>query len=140
MGPVDRGSRGRLGLVGPRPPQRGTGDRRSRRDREAPGLMKRLEGEDEKMTTRPLSIDVYVSPMRPYNCPDQLGEGEVATWAPSSSTLISGPTEGILIDALLTFENADQIANWATSFGKNVTGVSTSLTVIRTVGSAWLDF
>ncbi len=60
------------------------------------------------MGTSPLSVDVYVAPMRPYNCPDQLGEGEVATWAPSSSTLISGPAEGILIDALLTFENADQ--------------------------------
>ena len=61
--------------------------------------------------------------MRPYTCPDQLGEGEVATWAPSSSTLISGPTEGILIDALLTFENADQIAAWAKSFDKKITGV-----------------
>jgi hypothetical protein len=31
--------------------------------------------------------------MRPHICPDQLGDGEVATWAPSSSTLISGPTD-----------------------------------------------
>ena len=54
------------------------------------------------MSSSPLSIDVYVAPMRPYACPDQLEEGEVATWAPSSSTLISGPTKGILIDALLT--------------------------------------
>jgi glyoxylase-like metal-dependent hydrolase (beta-lactamase superfamily II) len=61
--------------------------------------------------------------MRSYTCPDQLGEGEVATWAPSSSTLLSGPTEGILIDALLTFENADEIAAWAKSFGKKITGV-----------------
>src|SRR5258708_32957341 len=61
--------------------------------------------------------------MRPYACPDQVGEGEVATWAPSSSTLISGPTECILIDALLTFENADQIAAWATPFGKKITGI-----------------
>lgn len=75
------------------------------------------------MSISPLSIDVYVAPMRPYNCPDQLGEGEVATWAPSSSTLISGPTEGILIDALLTFDNADQIAAWAKTFGKPITGV-----------------
>ena len=75
------------------------------------------------MSTSPLSIDVYVAPLRPYICPDQLGEGEVATWAPSSSTLISGPTEGILIDALLTFENADQVAAWAKSFGKKITGV-----------------
>jgi glyoxylase-like metal-dependent hydrolase (beta-lactamase superfamily II) len=75
------------------------------------------------MGTSPLSIDVYVAPMRPYTPPDRLGEGEVATWAPSSSTLISGPTEGILIDALLTFDNADQIAAWAKSFGKKITGV-----------------
>jgi glyoxylase-like metal-dependent hydrolase (beta-lactamase superfamily II) len=75
------------------------------------------------VSTSPLSIDVYVAPMRPYTSPDQLGEGEVATWAPSSSTLISGPTEGILIDALLTFENADQIAAWAKSFREKITGV-----------------
>ena len=75
------------------------------------------------MSASRLTLDVYVAPMRPYNCPDQLGEGEVATWAPSSSTLISGPTEAILIDALLTFEHADQIAKWAKNFGKNVTGV-----------------
>ncbi len=61
--------------------------------------------------------------MRPYNSPDVLGDGEVATWAPSSSTLIYGPTEGILIDALLTFDNADQIAAWANRFGKKITGV-----------------
>src|SRR5579859_4006159 len=75
------------------------------------------------MSSNLLSIDVYVAPMRPYTCPDQLGEGEVATWAPSSSTLISGPTEGILIDALLTFEHAEQIATWAKRFGKKITGV-----------------
>src|SRR2546427_974124 len=75
------------------------------------------------MGTSPLSIDVYVAPMRPYTCPDQLGEGEVATWAPSSSTLICGPTEGILIDALLTFENADQTGASAKSFGKKIPGV-----------------
>jgi hypothetical protein len=75
------------------------------------------------MSSSPLSIDVYVAPMRPYTSPDQVGEEEVATRAPCSSTLISGPTEGILIDALLTFENADQIAASAKSFGKRITGV-----------------
>src|SRR5260370_563741 len=93
--------------------------------RKSPSCKRRkaVAAEPRPMGTSPLSIDVYVAPMRPYTCPDQLGEGEVATWAPSSSTLISGPTEGILIDALLTFENADQIAAWAKSFGKNIKGV-----------------
>src|SRR5436853_2543827 len=75
------------------------------------------------MSSRPLSLGVDVAPLRPYACHDRLGAGEVATWAPSSSTLISGPTEGILIDALLTFEHADLIAAWAKSFGKKITGV-----------------
>ena len=75
------------------------------------------------MSTSPLSVDVYVSPLRPYNSPDQLGAGEVATWPPSSSTLISGPAEGILIDALLTVRNADEIAAWAKGFGKTITGI-----------------
>jgi glyoxylase-like metal-dependent hydrolase (beta-lactamase superfamily II) len=71
----------------------------------------------------PLSLDVYVEPMRPYSSPDTLGEGEVATWAPSSSTLIHGENEGIIIDALLTFDNADHIAAWAKGFGKKITGI-----------------
>src|ERR1700716_4415823 len=75
------------------------------------------------MSASQLTLDVYVAPRRPYTSPDRLGEGELATWAPSSSTLISGPTEGILIDALLTFENADQIAAWAKNLGKKITGV-----------------
>jgi hypothetical protein len=57
------------------------------------------------MEKDPLSIDVYVAPMRTYMYPGQLGKGEVATWAPSSSKLIFGPTEAIVIDAVLTFEN-----------------------------------
>ncbi|MFZ0180964.1 MAG: MBL fold metallo-hydrolase, partial [Candidatus Dormiibacterota bacterium] len=75
------------------------------------------------VSTGPLALDVYVAPMRPYTFPGQLGAGEVPTWAPSSSTLISGPTEGIIIDALLTFENADQIAARAKCIGRKVTGI-----------------
>ena len=60
--------------------------------------------------------------MRPYVFPDQLREGEVATWAPSSSTLISGPTEGILegesLGALTRDDILDNITlNWLTNTG-----------------------
>ena len=75
------------------------------------------------MNTDALSIDVFFAPIRPYAPQGELGPGEEATWAPSSSTLISGPTEGILIDALLTFDNADAIADWAKDFGKKITGI-----------------
>jgi glyoxylase-like metal-dependent hydrolase (beta-lactamase superfamily II) len=61
--------------------------------------------------------------MRPYVSPEQLGDGEVAAWAPPTSTLIFGPTEGIIIDALLTVENADRIAARAEGFGRTITGV-----------------
>ena len=66
------------------------------------------------MGTSQLAIDVYVAPMRPYVCPDQLGEGEVATWAPSSSTLISGPTEGIH-----TTQNAPRIRRSSIFFAED---------------------
>jgi glyoxylase-like metal-dependent hydrolase (beta-lactamase superfamily II) len=72
--------------------------------------------------------------MRPYVSPEQLGDGEVATCAPSTSTLIFGPTEGIIIDALLTVENADQIAARAKGFGKRITGVY----VTHRHGDHWL--
>src|ERR1700741_2910510 len=75
------------------------------------------------MSSGPLSIDVYVAPMRPYISPDRLRKGEVANWAPSSSTLISRPRAGVLIDALLTCENAARIAAWAKNFRKTITGV-----------------
>ncbi len=70
-----------------------------------------------------LNLDVFVYPMEPYNSPDPPGPGEVVTWAPMSSTLISGPTEGVLIDAMLTTRHADAIAEWATTFNKRITGI-----------------
>lgn len=70
-----------------------------------------------------LSVDVFVVPKRLYPAPGELGPGEEPTWAPSSSTLIRGTSEAILIDALLTVENADAIAAWAKGFGTPITGV-----------------
>ncbi|GAA1964521.1 MBL fold metallo-hydrolase [Microbacterium deminutum] len=70
-----------------------------------------------------LNVDVFVYPMEPYNSPDASGAGEIVTWAPMSSTLISGPTEAILIDAMLTTHHADAIAAWAKTFDKKITGI-----------------
>nr|WP_240148270.1 MBL fold metallo-hydrolase [Diaminobutyricibacter tongyongensis] len=70
-----------------------------------------------------MNLDVFVYPMEPYNSPDPPGPGEVVTWAPMSSTLIAGPTEGVLIDAMLTTHHADAIAEWAKTFNKTITGI-----------------
>jgi len=79
------------------------------------------------MSTGPLSVNVFVTlfvtPIRPYagGAPD--GPGDEATWAPMSSTLIAGENEAILVDALMTNDQADALAGWAQGFGKRITGV-----------------
>ena len=75
------------------------------------------------MSTGPLSVNVFVTPIRPYagRAPD--GPGDEPTWAPMSSTLIAGENEAILVDALMTNDQADALAGWAQGFGKRITGV-----------------
>ena len=75
------------------------------------------------MISRPLSVDVFVAPIRPYvgNAPQ--GPGDEPTWAPMSSTLIAGEDEAILVDALMTNDQADSLAKWAKGFEKRITGV-----------------
>jgi len=40
-----------------------------------------------------------------------------------SSTLIAGENEAILVDALMTNDQADALAEWAQGFGKRISGV-----------------
>jgi glyoxylase-like metal-dependent hydrolase (beta-lactamase superfamily II) len=75
------------------------------------------------MSTGPLSIDVFVTPIRPYAGGAPQGPGDEPTWAPMSSTLIAGKKEAILVDALMTNDQADALAEWAQGFGKRITGV-----------------
>src|SRR5690348_4641398 len=75
------------------------------------------------MSTSPLSVDVFVTPIRPYAGDPPQGPGDDPTWAPMSSTLITGENEAILIDALMTNGQADALAEWAKSFGKRITDI-----------------
>jgi glyoxylase-like metal-dependent hydrolase (beta-lactamase superfamily II) len=74
------------------------------------------------MTDPALMINVYVSPRRPYAMTPQ-GPGDTPTWAPMSSTLITGGDEAILVDALMTNAQVDALAEWVGGFGKRLTGV-----------------
>jgi glyoxylase-like metal-dependent hydrolase (beta-lactamase superfamily II) len=71
----------------------------------------------------PLHLDVFVVPYKPIVALiAPMGEGE-ATWPATSVSLISGERDAVLIDALLTSEEAGQVVDWIRATGKNLTTV-----------------
>ena len=75
------------------------------------------------MSTSPLTVDVYVAPMRPFVGAPAQAPGDEPMWSPMSSTLIAGATEAILVDTLVTINQVDALAEWVRGFGKRITGV-----------------
>ena len=51
-----------------------------------------------------------------------MGDGE-ATWPATSVSLISGEHDAVLIDALITFEEAGRVVDWIRESGKNLTTI-----------------
>jgi hypothetical protein len=49
------------------------------------------------MTETSLTLDVYVTPLRPYAGSPAQGPGDDPNWSPMSSTLIAGEEEAILV-------------------------------------------
>lgn len=70
--------------------------------------------------THPLSIDVYVTPMRPFAGAPASGSGDQPMWSPMSATLISGEKEAILVDTLVTFDQVDALSDWIDAHGKKL--------------------
>jgi glyoxylase-like metal-dependent hydrolase (beta-lactamase superfamily II) len=71
----------------------------------------------------PLQLDVFVVPYKPIvGLIEPMGEGE-ATWPASSVSLISGEHDAVLVDALLTPEDAARVVDWIRATGKNLTTV-----------------
>lgn len=75
------------------------------------------------MSTSPLTVEVYIAPMRPFVGPPAQGPGDDPVWSPMSSTLIAGENEAILVDTLVTVDQVDALAEWARGLGKRITGV-----------------
>jgi glyoxylase-like metal-dependent hydrolase (beta-lactamase superfamily II) len=70
-----------------------------------------------------LTLDVYVSDYKPIRGdPAVMSEGQ-ATWPASSISLLSGDRDAVLIDALITFDEAKQAAGWIRSKGKRLTTI-----------------
>lgn len=79
------------------------------------------------MTDQPqppgLTWDVYVTPPEPIVTNDLPPGAQQPLWNPTSATLISGEQDAVLVDALLTVGQADDLANWVAAHGKHLTAV-----------------
>jgi glyoxylase-like metal-dependent hydrolase (beta-lactamase superfamily II) len=65
-----------------------------------------------------LSIDVFNSGYKPIPGGPGWDDSTPATWPASTSTLISGDRDAILVDALLTTSEGQRLAEWVQSIGK----------------------
>ena len=70
-----------------------------------------------------LNYSVYVAPPKPA-VSDDLPPGEDRRmWSPTASTLIYGARDAVLVDPLLTTDEARALADWVAAAGKNVTAI-----------------
>ena len=74
-------------------------------------------------TTSAFGYDVYVSPAKPFVAQEPPRFGGEPTWSPTSSTLIFGKQDAVLVDALLTTSEALHLADWVEAHGKNLTTI-----------------
>jgi len=71
----------------------------------------------------PLHLDVFVVPYKPIaGLIPPMSKGE-PTWPATSVSLISGERDAVLIDAVLTPEDAGRLAEWIRASGKNLTTI-----------------
>jgi glyoxylase-like metal-dependent hydrolase (beta-lactamase superfamily II) len=72
----------------------------------------------------PLSWDVFVTPGIPQSITSDLPPStEQWMWPPISATLISGQRDAVLVDALLTVEQAHALVEWVAASGKHLTTI-----------------
>ncbi|HEY2266958.1 MAG TPA: MBL fold metallo-hydrolase [Streptosporangiaceae bacterium] len=72
-----------------------------------------------------LGVDVFVADPKPV--PSQVppfdATGQQATWPPTTSTLVHGEHDALLVDTLITVEEAQKLAAWVRARGKNLRAV-----------------
>src|ERR1700693_2810577 len=73
-------------------------------------------------TTQNTSLrwDVFLAPSIPAITSDLPPGEKQRPWPPISSTLISGERDAVLVDTLITVEQARALANWLVGGGKNM--------------------
>src|SRR2546425_2382549 len=71
----------------------------------------------------PLNWDVFVTPSIPTVTSDLPPGRQQRLWSPISATLISGERDAVLVDALLTVEQARALVEWVEAHGKHLTTI-----------------
>lgn len=70
-----------------------------------------------------LTYDVLVSGSRELALPDRLPDGGARTWAPLSTTLVSGASHAVLVDPPLTTDQARAVGDWVDTSGKQLAAI-----------------
>ena len=70
-----------------------------------------------------LQYSVYVAPAKPVVSDDFPPGEDREMWSPTTSTLIHGERDAVLVDALMTKDESRVLADWVVAAGKNVTAI-----------------
>jgi glyoxylase-like metal-dependent hydrolase (beta-lactamase superfamily II) len=73
-------------------------------------------------TRSALSYDVFVAPEKPFAGPAP-AMGDARAWDPTTSTLIFGPRDAVLVDPLMTMREATALADWVALHDRRLTTV-----------------
>ncbi|HZM60517.1 MAG TPA: MBL fold metallo-hydrolase [Vicinamibacterales bacterium] len=69
-----------------------------------------------------LRYDVFVAPEKPFTAPPPR-LGEPRAWDPVTSTLLFGPRDAVLVDALMTVREATALADWVALHDRRLTTI-----------------
>jgi glyoxylase-like metal-dependent hydrolase (beta-lactamase superfamily II) len=70
----------------------------------------------------PLSYDVFVAPEKPFTAPPPRA-GDPPAWDPTTSTLIFGTRDAVLVDPLMTVPEATALAGWIALHERRLTTI-----------------
>ena len=73
--------------------------------------------------TTALQYDVFVTPGIPIVTPDRPPNVTETFFQAMASTLVYGEQNAVLVDALMTVDQAGALADWIASKGKNLTTI-----------------
>jgi glyoxylase-like metal-dependent hydrolase (beta-lactamase superfamily II) len=69
-----------------------------------------------------LNYDVFVAPEKPFVAPPPT-VGDAPAWDPTTSTLIFGARDAVLVDPLMTVPEAGALADWVALHDRNLTTI-----------------